>query len=335
MLEGLKDGGRKTEDELVLRYLGVFSLFVVFVMGLSAFAADFTWGDPLPRVVCPAGYEAFIYAEGLSSPDGLAFDSEGVLFVAEEGSGRVVSISSKGITSPAVTGLASPEGIAFDDDDNLYIVEDVQNGRLIQVDSMGMTTTLAANLDAPEGVVWNPDNDNLYITQSNVQFTGNPINYRSRVSRVTMSGTISTILNSTILWSYSGITVGADGFLYVANEAAGTSPTSSVYRVNPAGGSTGFVEGLVATEGLRFPAGDDFPLYIVEEDLGNGEGRLNIAQSDGESTPFCTGFFNIEDVALDTGGNLYISEDTTGLIIRIVAPEAPNFPVYLPILQLP
>jgi hypothetical protein len=36
-------------------------------------------GDPLPRIICPAGYEAFVYAAGLSSPHGLAFSPDGVL----------------------------------------------------------------------------------------------------------------------------------------------------------------------------------------------------------------------------------------------------------------
>lgn len=331
------------EDGFAWRDGGRFGVWGAFVMlwailaGLivPVFAAQQTPGDPLPRVVCPAGYEAFVYAEGLSSPDGLAFDGAGVLHVAEESSGRVVEISPTGVYTPVVTSLASPEGIAFDGDDNLYVVEDVEDGRLVRVDGAGVTTTLATNLDAPEGVVWNPNDNNLYLTQSNVPFTGSPLNYRSRVSRVTLTGTVSTIVNSTILWSYSGITLGADGFLYVANEAAGTSPTSSVYRVNPAGGSNGFVADLVATEGVRFPAGGNFPLYIIEEDLGTGNGQLNIAQADGQATPFCTGFFNVEDVALDASGNLYVSEDTTGLIIQIVAPEPVNYPVYLPVLQAP
>jgi hypothetical protein len=34
-------------------------------------------GDPLARIQCPADFTATIYAEGLSSPDGLAFSPTG------------------------------------------------------------------------------------------------------------------------------------------------------------------------------------------------------------------------------------------------------------------
>jgi sugar lactone lactonase YvrE len=45
-------------------------------------------GDPVWRVQCPVGYTVTIYAEGLSTPDGLAFSPAGILHVAEESAGR-------------------------------------------------------------------------------------------------------------------------------------------------------------------------------------------------------------------------------------------------------
>ena len=69
----------------------------------------------LPRVQCVDGYTASIYAEGLSSPDGLAFSPSGVLHVAEEAAGRVSQIGPSGLVTPLMTGLQYPEGIAFDD----------------------------------------------------------------------------------------------------------------------------------------------------------------------------------------------------------------------------
>jgi len=46
-------------------------------------------GASLPRIQCEQGYTATVYAEGLSSPDGLAFGPAGALHVAEETAGRV------------------------------------------------------------------------------------------------------------------------------------------------------------------------------------------------------------------------------------------------------
>ena len=131
--------------------------------------ADLAVGAPIPRIQCPPGYTAILYAQGASSPDGLAFSPSGVLHVAEETAGRVSRIEpGERITTTVVSSLRNPEGIAFDADANLYVVEDVQNGRLVQVTPDGDTTELATGLDVPEGVIWAPDST-TYITESNAE----------------------------------------------------------------------------------------------------------------------------------------------------------------------
>ena len=47
----------------------------------------FAPGDPIPRIQCPPGYVAKIYASNLDSPDGLAIDPAGILHVVEEQAG--------------------------------------------------------------------------------------------------------------------------------------------------------------------------------------------------------------------------------------------------------
>jgi sugar lactone lactonase YvrE len=304
-------------------------------------------GDPLPRIQCPAGYTATVYAEGLSSPDGLAFGLAGILHVAEETGGRVSQIGPAGLITPIITGLTSPEGIAFDESGNLYVVEDVQAGRLVRRSPDGVTTTLATDLDAPEGVV-GAAGGMLYVTESNAQFVTDPADLRTRVAAVSPSGAVTRIITSTptisgtdvAFWSYAGLAMGPDGLPYVANEISGIeithtvvvtpgvltvtftlSTTDSVFAVDPATGErTLFASDLASPEGLRFSANGDFPLYVAEEDVGDGEGRLSQVESDGSHTPLCTGFFIIEDVAVDQKGWLYVSEDTSGLVILIQPP---------------
>jgi hypothetical protein len=88
------------------------------------------------------------------------------------------------------------------------------------------------------------------------------------------------------------------------------------------------VEGLTAPEGLSFSPGGGFPLYVAEEDLGTGQGRISRVEADGQHAPFCTGFLSIEDVVLDGDGTLYVSEDGSGTVIVVKyepvepAPEA-------------
>jgi sugar lactone lactonase YvrE len=301
-----------------------------------------TVGDPLPRIQCPPGYTATIYAEGLSSPDGLAFSPGGVLHVAEETAGEVSVISSTGQVTPVLTGLSNPEGIAFDDAGNLYVVEDVQNGRLIKRTPNGATSTLASSLDAPEGVAWANDGT-LYVTESNAQFETNPVNLRTRVTAVYSSGMATRIITNTpvvtgagfafsvTFWSYAGVAIGPDGLPYVSNELSNqvitqtVGPfvftlytTDSLFSVYPVTGTRAlFASNLFAPEGLRFSASGDSPLYVAEENIGGGAGRLSRVESNGSHASLCTGFFSIEDVAVDQRGWLYVSEDTTGLVIQI------------------
>jgi sugar lactone lactonase YvrE len=303
-----------------------------------------TVGDPLPRIQCPPGYTATVYAEGLSSPDGLAFSPAGILHVAEETAGRVSQIGPTGRITPIITGLTSPEGIAFDDTGNLYVVEDVQAGRLIKRNPVGLTTTLATDLDAPEGVAWASD-ETLYVTESNLQFTTDPTHLRARIAAVLSSGGVSRIITSTptingtdvAFWSHAGLAIGPDGLLYVTNEISGREitqtvvvvpgvltltftlyTTDSIFAVDPTTGSRNlFAIDLVSPEGLRFSANGDFPLYVAEEDVGDDGGRLSQVESDGSHASLCTGFFNIEDVAVDQKGWLYVSEDTSDLVILV------------------
>ena len=323
-------------------------------------------GDPLPRIQCAQSAlrgddMVTVYAQGLSAPDGLAFSPAGILYVAEEGAGRVSQIGPGGVVTPAIEGLNSPEGVAFDGAGNLYAVEDVPSGRLIRRTAAGVTETLAAGLDAPEDVVWAMDGM-LYVSESNAQFVQDPTALRSRIAVISPSGAVTRILTHTsaidgtsdalirdvTFWSYAGLAAGPGGLLYVTNELSGQeitrtvvvvpgiltltfrlSTTESILAMDPAtGAQSPFASGLSAPEGLHFAASGGFPLYVAEESVAGGGGRLSRVQADGSHVPLCTGFYGIEDVAVDGRGWLYVSEDTTGLIILIQV--EPEWQVWLP-----
>lgn len=200
-------------------------------------------GALVDQVQCIAGYTPTIYANGLTSPDGLAFGTDGNLYVVEETKGVVNRIETDGSTTPVISGLNRPEGITFDSVGNLYVVEDVSAGRLIQLTTDGLTNTLATNLVYPEGVVWVADDDNpagwLYLPESTVEnFENNPSlnddDYKTFISQLALpSGAATRILTQTAIftgpfptadarvWSYSGITSDSAGMLYFVNELSG------------------------------------------------------------------------------------------------------------------
>lgn len=298
-------------------------------------------GDLLPRIACPPGYTARIYAQGLVSPDGLAIDPSGGLYVAEERAGRVSRIDAAGNVTPVLEGLNHPEGIAFHAwFGDLYVVEDVADGRLLVMDRDGSVTTLAQGLEAPEGVSKVPG-EPVYVTESNFQFSSVP-GLRTRIAAVERQGQVTRVITDTPVlegglvraWSYAGIASGPDGRLYVTNELSGReiagaltlSSTDSIFIIDPVAGTRELLaSGLIAPEGLHFASGGEFPLYVAEEDVGGGHGRISAVDADGTHAPLCTGFMTIEDVAVDDRGTLYVSEDGSGTVIRIEpAPTAPS-----------
>ena len=152
----------------------------------------------------------------LASPDDLAVDGTGNLYIADRYNHRIRKVDSSGtITTiagmaiggdggfsgdggPAVDALINyPAGIAIDRAGNLYIA-DYLNHRIRKVDSSGIISTVAgtgergfggdggpavqAQLSYPQGVATD-GNGNLYIAE--------PLNHRIR--KVDSSGTITTL----------------------------------------------------------------------------------------------------------------------------------------------
>jgi len=274
-------------------------------------------GDSLPRIQLPGNYKAFVHAVNLSGPDGLALSPEGLLYVAQEYAGSVSEVAENGTITTYASGFSSPEGIAFDTNGNLYVAEDIQNGNVFCVDINGNTNIIASNRDAPEGVAVNA-NSEVMITESNVQFVSNPFEYITHLTQIHLSGEPEYIQTSIWFWSYSGITIHKSGMVYVCNEASGTGTDNSVFSIDSETGLRSLLcSGLTACEGLRFMPGGIFPLIVVEEDLGNGHGRLSWVDSLGITSTFATGFYNIEDVIIDEYGRIFVTEDGSGMIIRI------------------
>lgn len=76
-----------------------------------------------------AGYDVF--ADDLHSPDGLAISPGGIVYVSEERAGRVTGFTPEGTRFTVIDGLSSPEGIAWDPVFGILVVEDVPAGRLV------------------------------------------------------------------------------------------------------------------------------------------------------------------------------------------------------------
>ena len=92
---------------------------------------------------------------GLSAPQGVAIDSAGDVFVADDGSNRVLELpagSSRQRTLP-FTGLSGPEGVAVDPAGDVFVT-DYYNNRALELPagSSQQQTLPLSGLSRPEGV---------------------------------------------------------------------------------------------------------------------------------------------------------------------------------------
>jgi sugar lactone lactonase YvrE len=257
----------------------------------------------------------------INYPTGVALDTLGNLYIADNGNHRIRKVTVNGIiTTFAGNGTAgysgnggqavaaklnNPTGLAFDTAGNLYIA-DWNNHVVRKVAPTGLISTVAgtgtqgysgdggaatsAELNFPYGVALDPSG-NLYI--------GDSTNFRVRK---VSGGTISTVAG-TGSYGYSGdggpaidaslaypngVAVDGNGNLYIADG------TNRVRRVNAAG--------EIVTVAGNGTAGNS----------GNG-GPATSAEIHGEI-----------GLALDSGANLYIADTDNSAIRKVSFPALPS-----------
>lgn len=234
----------------------------------------------------------------LSYPTGVALDSVGNLYIADEGNSRIRKVSPLGtITTVVGTGaagnsgdggpaisaqLTSPHGVAFDSPGHMYIA-DIDGG--IRMVSAGIITTVLNEFQAddPVGVTLNASGD-LYVAEyapsQVVKFSGGVLTTVAGGGEAPGSeGPAAGIA----IDGPRGVAVDANGNVYIA-----VSADNIVVEV-----SNG-VSKVVAGNGVSASGPDNVP-----------------ARQSSVASP--------QAVALDSAGNLYIAE-RNGNAIRMVTP---------------
>jgi len=116
--------------------------------------------------ITPAGVES-IFASGLPTADGMAFNGAGDLFVAEPVAangnyGSIVEITPGGVQSTFASGLNSPIALAFSSTGDLF-VDSYSSGNITRITPSGVQTTFVSGLYYPQGMAFNSAG-NLFVT---------------------------------------------------------------------------------------------------------------------------------------------------------------------------
>lgn len=177
----------------------------------------------------------------LNGPRSVAVDSQQNIYVADSGNNSIRKITPGGIIQTVAVqlavGLNDPEYVATDAQGSLYIA-DTGNGRVLKVAPSGSISTVMLVLQ-PSGVTID-GSGNTYVSAA------------TAVSRITPSGTLSTVLNG--LNSPRGLAITQTGDLIVADSGANV-----VRRLS----SSGVLSTIAGTGAAGF-SGDGLPASAAE-----------------------------------------------------------------------
>lgn len=230
-------------------------------------------GQSIVQVSSTGVVSPFATLPANSFPEGVAVDSSGNVYVADDGTSQITRITPGGAVSLFATLPANsgPIGLAFDGSGNLYAASNGPN-QISKITSLG-AVSLFATLPAgshPFGLALG-SNGSLYVADRGT----------SQISRITSSGVVSLFATLPSGTNPNGIAFDSSGNLYAADNSTNqiskitSGGAVSVFATLPAGSNPA---------GIAFDGGGN--LYVA--DFGTSE--INQVSSDGLTvTPFATG----------------------------------------------
>lgn len=192
-----------------------------------------------------------VFATGLNTPNGLAFDSAGDLFVANEGSGTIDEfINNGGVLSSTpvlyASGLDDPFDLAFGPGGLLFASE-YGNGDIAEISSSGTVSTYATGLAGPEGLAFGTGLV-LYVANHN----------GGSITSISAGGTKTTVVSD--LGSPSGLIV--SGLEILESSQIGNDIDEIVSKT-----AETYVSGLDDPNGIALDGADK----LFEADTGSGD----------------------------------------------------------------
>jgi hypothetical protein len=245
---------------------------------------------------------------GLTSPQALAFDGAGNLYVANAvgTTNDTVSVFAPGSTTPTATldGLDDPVALAFHGGD-LYVAN-AGNNTVSVFASLANGASPSATLDGldgPAALAFSPGGD-LFVANYGATGVGTTVSeFTSLTNGAVPSATLGG-LSTPIALAFD-----ASGHLFVAN-AAGTTVSEFTSLTNGASPSS-TLTGLSTPVALAFdPSGHLFVANVGDDTVSEFDPGATTAAAT------LTGLNGPQSLAIDASGNVYVGNGGNGTVSR-------------------
>ena len=266
-------------------------------LGNSVLSGGSVGSGGLVTTLAGSGQAGFADGSGLvaqfNGPTGVAVDSSGTLYVADQSNHRIRKITTEGtVTTLAGDGYVGstdgpgstarfyfPLALALDNSGNIYVADSINN-RIRKITSSGVVTTLAGNgqgglADSSSGSTnvkfWQPtgvavdSGGNVYVGDS----------YNNRLRYISSYGYVMTLAGSgafgqyneitfadgngsvAIFWNPQGVAVDSSGNVYIADKSNHRirKYKSGVVSTLAGSGESGFADGTGAAAKFGRPQG--------------------------------------------------------------------------------
>ena len=252
-----------------------------------------------PQVVFgPGGAQTSVGREFIS-PEGVAVDAAGNVYVTDIGLQEVFKITPSGTQTTVGTGLEVPEDVAVDGAGNVYIT-DSQADAVFKVTPGGVQTTVGNGWDYPSGIAVDGAG-NVYVSDP----------FIDGVFKVTPGGKRTAIGSG--YNTPAGVAVDAAFNVYVAD-----TYNAAVFKITPGGAQTTVGTALNSPAAVAVDAAGD--VYITDA----GTDTVYEVTPGGNQTTVSTGLDVPNGVTLDGPGNLYVADTFNEQVTKIDRTDAPS-----------